>query len=336
MYHYVRDLPRTRYPQIKARLTKDFDGQLDYIQQHYNVCGFDQLVSAVNGEGELPHNPCMLVFHDGFLDHYITVFPRLVERGLTGGFYSPSKAIMGNEILDVHKIQHILAATLDHDKLVSEIFQMIHPFRSDFDIPDDAELFKLHAKPSRYDPPEVGFIKVALQMGLPEQVRTEIVRQLFGCHVDENEATFSRELYMDVSQLRCMAQQGMTIGGHGYQHNWIGSLDKEGQEREVGGSVDLLTKVYGEQPRDWTMAYPSNSFNDLTVDLLKRAGCAVGMGGQGMAADLSDPLRFPQLDTNDIPLSGDAEISEWTLKARQSQLNIGTMSGSYRRSENRS
>ena len=79
MYHYVRDLPRTRYPRIKGRTIEEFEGQLDYIQQHYTVTTTRAVVEASRGGRPLPPNACLLTFDDGFLDHYTTVFPRLLR-----------------------------------------------------------------------------------------------------------------------------------------------------------------------------------------------------------------------------------------------------------------
>ena len=103
MYHYVRDLPRTRFPEFKGLLTSQFEGQLDYITQHYTVCGVQQVIATTRGEGELPSNACILTFDDGFIDHYVTVFPMLEERGIIGSFYPSAKAVEECRLLNTHK-----------------------------------------------------------------------------------------------------------------------------------------------------------------------------------------------------------------------------------------
>ena len=72
---------------------EEFDGQLDYITRHYRVCDTRAVLAAARGEGPLPPNACLLTFDDGLLDHFTTVFPRLVERGLPGSFYVPVAAV---------------------------------------------------------------------------------------------------------------------------------------------------------------------------------------------------------------------------------------------------
>ena len=110
MYHYVRDRARNRYPGLKVRSVEEFDGQLDYITRHYRVCDTRAVLAAARGEGPLPPNACLLTFDDGLLDHFTTVFPRLVERGLPGSFYVPVAAVESRRGLGTHKNQIVLAA----------------------------------------------------------------------------------------------------------------------------------------------------------------------------------------------------------------------------------
>ena len=120
----LRDGPN-RLPRIKGLLTSNFDGQLDYIAKHYSVCKLADVVEASRGERELPTNACVLTFDDGLADHYQTVYPRLLERGFTGAFFPPARPLQERCVLDVHKIQFVLAAMEDHDQLAAEILEDI-------------------------------------------------------------------------------------------------------------------------------------------------------------------------------------------------------------------
>jgi hypothetical protein len=51
MYHYVRDLTRTRFPEIRGRTIDEFRFQIDYLQKTKNFISTGQLVDAViNGD----------------------------------------------------------------------------------------------------------------------------------------------------------------------------------------------------------------------------------------------------------------------------------------------
>jgi peptidoglycan/xylan/chitin deacetylase (PgdA/CDA1 family) len=317
VYHYVRNLPRTRYPRIKGLLTKKFEGQLDYVAKHYNICSVKQVLSAIQLGHELPPKPCLLTFDDGFVDHYVTVFPRLEERGIVASFYPPGRAVEEHRVLDVHKIHFVLASLGDVRGLIKHIFALLEKYRGEYVIPDDKELYETYARQGRYDPPEVVFVKRLLQRGLPAKVRSAVVDELFRRYVSEDEETFADDLYMNMDQLRCMARHGMEIGGHGYNHVWLETLSGNDQAEEIRHTVDFLARIYGWKPSDWVMCYPHGSYDITTLELLRETKCALGLTGRvGLVADFSRPLELNRLDTNDLPSSGDVDICEWTRKAR--------------------
>lgn len=317
MYHYVRDLPNTHYPGIKGLLTKNFEGQLDYIMKHYKVCSLKQVHNFLQNKETLPPNPCVLTFDDGFIDHYLTVFPLLANRGLTGSFYPVAETIEKNIILDVHKIHFILASINKPENLVKEIFELLKPHRKTFDLPDDDTLYKMNTDKSRFDPPDIIFIKRILQRALPQDLRSKITNELFIRYVTPNQKAFAKELYMDIKQLQLMHKSGMEICGHGYKHNWLGCLSIEEQQKEIDHTVNFLTKIYGAKPSEWVMAYPYGSYNTDTTNLLKKAGCVLALTSQVDIDDLSKPLEIKRLDTNDLPFSADVSISKWTQKIKK-------------------
>ena len=313
MYHYVRDLPRSRYPRIKGLATEKFDGQLDYIVKHYTVCSLRQVIAASSGQATLPPRACLLTFDDGFTDHYLTVLPHLLSHGITGSFYPPAQVIEERRVLDVHKVQFILASSDDTGRLIADIFKGLASYRSTWDIPDDQALLQKYSGSSRFDPPEIIFIKRLLQYGLPERIRAEIIDVLFAQYVSHDERTFADELYMDIPQLRQMIADGMEVGGHGYSHRWFEHLSRDDQAAEIKQTLAILEKVHGHGPPDWAMCYPYGSYNAVTLELLSAAGCRLGLTTRvALNDDLSRSLELARLDTNDLPFRGDAELSAWT------------------------
>jgi peptidoglycan/xylan/chitin deacetylase (PgdA/CDA1 family) len=314
----VRDLPRTRYPRIKGRTIEEFDGQLDHIEKYYTVTTTRAVVEASRGGRPLPSNACLLTFDDGFLDHYTTVFPRLLARGLPGSFYPPAVVARGGRVLDVHKIHFILAVTEGHMGLAERVIQLIDARRRDVALPTTEALKAKHWKASRYDAPETAFIKAVLQKGLEDvKVRSDIVGALFQERVGVDEAIFARELYLDVPQLRTMLANGMDVGGHGAEHVWLKGPSESEQRTEIADTRAFLADVHGGVPVDWVMCYPYGSYDEVTLRLAAEAGAALGLTTEtGIARTLDAPFRLPRLDTNDLPLRGDAEPVAWTFEAR--------------------
>jgi hypothetical protein len=310
MYHYVRDLPRTRFPGIKGLLTETFEKQLDHISSHYSICKLTEVVAAVRGEHELPPNACVLTFDDGLADHYHTVFPRLMERGLTGAFFPPARTVEEHCVLDVHKIQFVLATTTNPSELMRELLHQIDEYRGQFTISSESELRTQFAVPNRFDTGDVVFTKRMLQWVLPQQVRSEITNRFFQKYVSRDETAFAQELYMDISQMRQMSSVGMEIGGHGYGHLWLGQLSRADQAEEIRRTVSFLATLVGHSPSEWAMCYPFGSYNSETLGLLSEMDCAIGLTTRMGNANLAQPLELNRFDTNDLPVSADSS-TKW-------------------------
>lgn len=306
MFHYVRDLKHSRYPEIKGCDLATFRGQLDYIQSTYVPVSADDIRACLNGERSLPPEACLLTFDDGYLDHYTDVFPELVKRGLSGCFYPPVNAVQRDKVLEVNKI-HLLLAHVGYaatDRLIEtlrcEYERMTHQRTG---LPSFEDLWKEYAHPGRFDTAEVIFFKRVLQHALPLDVRTVLLDRMFRQHMDADEITLARELYLSTDMLRIMAKAGMHIGSHGTSHAWLDKIDVDAQRREIDGSLAMLETVYGGKTFFWSIAYPFGGNNASLQEICSRRGAVFGMTTVAGPATVSwqNRLVLPRLDTNDLP-----------------------------------
>ena len=316
MYHYVRDLLRSRFPRIKGLDLALFRGQLDYFSRHYNIISAADLIGALATGDSLPPRALLLTFDDGYLDHFTNVYPLLVDRGLSGCFFPVSRTVTGHEVLDVNKIHFIIAATESPAQLVDFLLRAIERERAHLGLDAPQSYWERCNRDSRYDSAEVTFVKRMLQRELPEQLRNELVDELFRHHVTADEAAFAAELYMSAQQLRCMVRQGMCIGSHGAGHYWMNRLSAGEQEREIDASLAFLSEL-GVPDRNWVMCYPYGGYDDNLRDLVRRRGCAAALAVTVGVADLAtdDPMALPRLDTNDLPKAAEGSGSEWLARA---------------------
>jgi peptidoglycan/xylan/chitin deacetylase (PgdA/CDA1 family) len=317
MYHFVRDLKRSRYPAIKGLELKDFTEQLEYIRKYYAPVTMEDLIAAARShECELPPNALLLTFDDGYVDHFAEVFPILTKHRMQGSFFPPAKAILEHRVLDVNKIHFVLAAVADKARIVRLIFSEIEKNMASHGLDRPESYYEKLAVPNRYDSAEVVFIKRVLQMALPEGLRARIADRLFAEYVTGDEQAFASELYMSVEQLRHMHSSGMHIGSHGYDHYWMNTLPPEEQRREVDRSLDFLGSL-GCDLENWVMCYPYGGYDESLLAILRSRGCAVGLATEVAIANLAtdNVLALPRIDTNDLPKSREAPPNEWTKRA---------------------
>jgi peptidoglycan/xylan/chitin deacetylase (PgdA/CDA1 family) len=303
MYHYVRDLQRSRFPAIKGLSVERFTRQLDYIQARYTPISVEKLLEALAfGAQILPPNPILLTFDDGYSDHFTNVFPLLDARGIQGCFFPAAQPIFEHIVLDVNKIHFILAAAPNAKALLDEVFFLLPEFQSEHALKTREAYLLAATEEHRYDTREVTALKRLLQRELPESVRGEIVRRLFAKHVTADEAAFSCELYMSIDQIACLRHHGMHIGSHGYTHAWLNHISPEAQVVEIDRSLDFLQKL-GIEKSERTMCYPYGGFNDSLLDILRSRQCRLGFTVEARVADLGtdDRLTLPRVDTNDLP-----------------------------------
>lgn len=320
MYHYVRDLRHSRYPDIKGLDTELFREQIHYLKKNYNFVKIEEVIEAYKGNYVLPDNPVILTFDDAYSDHFTNVFPILEKEHIQGCFYPPVRAITEHIVLDVNKIHFILASTPSNqfDKLLEEIKLMLNIYREEYGLNTYDYYFEKLAKANRFDNKETIFVKRLLQSELELTIRKKMVDELFVKIVGVDESSFSRELYMSIDQIRCMIDCGMHVGSHGFDHFWLGTLPKDKQELEIKQSVSFIKEI-GADINNWSICYPYGNYNEDTIELLKKYNCSLGLTTiVGKAnpdnSDIDAVYKLPRLDTNDLPKDSNAINDNWKDK----------------------
>jgi peptidoglycan/xylan/chitin deacetylase (PgdA/CDA1 family) len=316
MYHYVRPIEGSRYPQIKGLEASAFLEQIRYLEKWYENVTAGQVIEAAHGGKPLPRNAVLLTFDDGYLDHFQTVFPVLQNHGMHGCFFPPSRCIERRALLDVNKIHYILAATQDASEIVRVMEGLLERFAVQYEIDSIDAYRQQHALEDRFDSREVVYVKRMLQKALPKDLRHRIVDELFRTFVDVGEECLANELYMTSEQLRCMVSAGMTVGSHGHDHYWLNQLSEAEQAREIDESLRFL-RTLGASDRNWVMCYPYGAWDDKLLGLLRRRGCAMGLTTEVALAQVpgDDVLLLPRLDTNDLPKSRETDPNVWFQRA---------------------
>jgi peptidoglycan/xylan/chitin deacetylase (PgdA/CDA1 family) len=314
-YHYVRDLKHSKYPEIKGLDLSLFYQQVIYLKKHYEFITVEMLIDALENNTKLPDKSVLLTFDDGYIDHFDCVFPFLDKHKIQGAFYPPAKAITEHTVLDVNKIHFILASEPDKAKIISEIKNALVYYKSDYDLKSYSFYHDKLAKPSRYDPADIVFIKRLLQVELEESVRKIITNDLFERIVGIDEKSFSKSLYMSLEQISCMNRNGMHIGSHGFDHYWLGSLSREKQNVEIEKSMTFL-KLIGADETKLTMCYPYGNYNETTLDLLAEHEFKLAFTTGNDITHLEKKNRFTlnRLDTTAMPVDQFSDPNEWYYK----------------------
>lgn len=291
MYHHVQDINKRRFPHLHARSNSEFDTQIEYLDQNFQIVPFIDLASQSDRK-------VVLTFDDGLKDHYKNVFPKLVKKNLFGQFFVSSAPLVKSIVLDVHKIQLLLAS-----QNINFLFKQLQDRIKGVSLADKeiGDLFE--DKKNRFDDVKVSNFKRLLQRDLPREVRNQVVSSMFEHYFPGEESTISNQLYMSISELQEMKKVGMLIGNHTETHPWLSCLDVEEAVREVENCEQLLIDLDLVTIDEKYIAYP---YGDISKDLcneLGRLGYQTGYTTQPTYLNRNElnPLRIPRLDTNDLP-----------------------------------
>ena len=309
MYHYVRDLERSRFPRIKGLTLEKFRGQIEYLRQAGTtfVRIEDVLDVLYHGREDWPEKAALLTFDDGYSDHYRYVFPILDELGIQGCFFPTWTTLRDRGVMDVNKIHFTLATVDDVKELVAFCLERIAALKSEFDLEDPEHYLARYRQATRLDDADTILVKRLLQQGLPLPARERITSELFRRFVTEDEAAFAEDLYLSPEQVKTMSRAGMYFGSHCVSHRWLDTLDAAEQHQEMAGSLPWLTDL-GYGPGQRVIAYPYGGFNETTLEVAREVGFDLAFTTEVRAADLETeaPLRIPRLDTIDLPFAPEA------------------------------
>src|SRR5262245_44786711 len=316
MYHYVRRLTATRFPRLTGLDLDAFRGQLAYVAKHYTPVSVLDIVAAVRGEAELPPHPIVLTFDDGYAEHYLEVMPLLAEARIPGVFFPAAASLVDRRVLDVNKIQFVLAAAETPDLVANAIDGAIEREAGRDDVKAPAD-YRAHGwKPVRFDPPAASYVKYLLQSALPADLRASVLESLFARFVSADERAFADELYFTPHHARELAQAGMTIGGHADRHLTLTSLPRDGQAAEIDGALRVLDAI-GQPRSPFVFSYAKGAHNADSVALLHDRGCTLAVTNRPSIATLAPDtlLMLPRLDANHLPFDTLAPPTDWTLRA---------------------
>jgi peptidoglycan/xylan/chitin deacetylase (PgdA/CDA1 family) len=299
MYHYVRDLPSTRFPKIKGMLTGEFRRQVALLQERYEMATLESALSFIQGNYTPTRDLCLLTFDDGLKEHYSEVTPWLMDRGIQGLFFVITSCIEGTDVVPVH-MNHFLMAALDFEEYRSAFLNRLADTDHGWKSLTHADA-SLAQRVYRWDNPQVASFKYLFNFKLDFRVRDRVLKDLFMEKIGDV-PSFARYLYVNAAEAREMQTGGMVLGGHSHKHQPLAALSLDELYSDLSTCWRLLAAHL--QPQSfWPFCYPyghKDSFNGDTIRTLKQLGFAcsfcteVGANSPGV-----DSFVLRRVDCND-------------------------------------
>jgi peptidoglycan/xylan/chitin deacetylase (PgdA/CDA1 family) len=300
MYHYVRDLPNTRFPRIKGLMLDEFREQIRYLAARYEMATLRTALEFVDGTYCPRKDLCILTFDDGLKEHYTDVAPILYEHDIQGLFGVITSGVEDHVVAPVH-MNHFLMAELGFEHYRSAFMQLLVETGSQallsavFD-PNEAQ------KSYPLDRKEVAIFKFLFNFTLDPAVRDKIVEKLFAQHLGSQEA-FAAELYMSWEEIRQLQGADMLIAGHTHWHRPLSTLNDAELNTDLCISRSLFDQNLDPQEL-WPFSYPygkQNSYSELAISLLRQLGYSCAFNTEdGVNKSGSARFELRRIDCNGI------------------------------------
>lgn len=298
MYHYVRDTKNTPYPEIKALSVTDFEAQLDWLENHFEIVNYDQFVCNLR-DGNNNSQPCaLLTFDDGFIDHYQTVYPLLKRVGKSGVFFiSKSTMDLEPQLLNVHKV-HFLVAKLGANAFSNEVQVKLVSYVTGMEL-------NIQGRPGiyRYDNRDHFDIKRLLNYELPFSIADQILDEIFRENIG-NPVDFARQLYMAPEMINEMADAGMTFGSHTRDHRVLSRMDFQDQLEQLKDGLPLVQNLTDQSSVPFCYPYGhTHTYDQNTVTILRNIGYSMAFNTvrSPVFFQTFNPYELPRFDTKDLP-----------------------------------
>jgi peptidoglycan/xylan/chitin deacetylase (PgdA/CDA1 family) len=299
MYHYVKNIKKSKYPNLKGLEFSDFKKQIFYLKKNFNILSNNQFIEILNSRKIPKKKSILLTFDDGYRDHFEYVFPFLKKQDVSAIFYPPIMCIKNKAVLDVNKIHFILAKEENRDKILNLIFLYVKKILNKN--PQQIGIEKINLL-DRYDDKKTILIKRLLQNHLPLPYRKKIVDKIFKHIVNYNEEEFSKILYMNNNNIQELYKNNFSIGSHGYNHYWWEKINKNEQEMEIKNSINYFKKIKVFD-KNFSVCYPYGSYNLQTLNLLKKYKIKFAVTtrvGSVNKKNIKKVYELPRFDTNDF------------------------------------
>ena len=299
MYHYVRNIKKSKYPNLKGLEFSDFRKQIFYLKKNFNILSNNQFIEILDSSKIPKKKSILLTFDDGYRDHFEYVFPFLKKQDVPAVFYPPIMCVRNKAVLDVNKIHFILAKEENRDKILDLIFLYVKKILNKNSQQIGIEKINLL---SRYDDKKTILIKRLLQHHLPLPCRKKIVDKIFKYIVNYSEEEFSKILYMNKNNIQELYKNNFSIGSHGYNHYWWEKINKNEQEMEIKKSINYFKniKVFD---KNFSVCYPYGSYNLQTLNLLKKYKIKFALTtrvGSVNKRNIKKVYELPRFNTNDF------------------------------------
>ncbi|MBM4383387.1 MAG: polysaccharide deacetylase family protein [Deltaproteobacteria bacterium] len=227
-YHTVSDRPLAHARHLYGyKSAAQFERDLVWLKSRFTLVAHADVARHLRGERALPANAAQVSFDDGLAECFDVARPLLLKHGVPCTFF------VVRDLVDNARLMHKSAVSLCLDVLERA---------------SEADFGALAARAgsalgARFDSREE--LAAALRaLSIRDEARMHAVCEALGVRED---VVLRERPYMTSEQIRQLAGEGFTIGGHTTRHAELDLLDRAAVEREIVESCAFVRDLTGQR-----------------------------------------------------------------------------------------
>ncbi len=274
--HDFRILTYHRFP---PQLQDELDRQCGFLKRHFRIVPLPEIAAAVKSGARVPANTLAITIDDGYRDILTTAFPVFEKWRIPATVYLISGFLDGEFWPWWDHVSYAVEHTRkDSVCLRGEGSQGSIPLRTASEKDAAIDVVREHVKrlPSRELQPYIANLRDMFEVEIPAQAPAESAP-------------------LDWSEVRRLADAGLTFGAHTKTHPILPKLDKEAEIREeIAGSKARIEKELGRAVEHF--CYPNGDRDDVSEAIVKSSGFATAVVTEsGLNGTGADPYRLKRL-----------------------------------------
>lgn len=270
----------------------DFERQIRYLYQAYEVLPLDKLVQYIQEGKTLPPKAAVITFDDGYKDNYSYAYPILKKYNVPATIFLATGHIGTGNLFWWDKVGYLIQNTTLESLELNELG--VYPLQS---IGNKSEaISKINERLKIYS----------------EEKKNLLIEKLVSVSGVDTPANLGKELILSWDEVREMNDSGITFGAHSVTHTILTKLPLKQAKHEIIQSKKDIEEKLGQLVT--AFSYPNGNFGDFNTELikfLKESGftCAV-TGIPGMVSlkaslyELGRIYAVERFDTFKVMLSG--------------------------------
>lgn len=288
-HHYYRETaPKSGiYPVNRETLLL----RVKKLKSKYKIISESDLIASI--ETTTTSEPsCVITFDDGLKEQMLAV-EDLSKNGFESICFVPTKPIVENTVLDVHKLHMVRSVASDQEIAID--LKQFGIDEVEWDLEHLAIQYRYDSVPSRK-------VKYFLNFVMAPEERAvwldKVFTEKFG-----DEIAASKAIYMNREEIKLLASKGR-LGTHASSHVPLANLGSDDLKKEIENSIDVLEEVGGQSIKG--ISYPfggKSAVSDNVFDQSRDCGLLYGFTmerGVNQQSDLNNALKLKRIDTNDI------------------------------------